>query len=58
MKHAIEAHAHKNIGINDGRLGDDIEDGIPTETHPTHCDVLKAVLTIHRYIKDLNDPIT
>ena len=31
--------------------------GIPANPRPTHREVLKAVLTIHRYIEDLNDPI-
>lgn len=45
--------AHVNIEIN-GR--DNIDDGIATDPHPTHRDALKAASTIHRYIKDLNDP--
>ena len=45
--------ARENIDINGG---DDIADGIPTVPHPTRCDVLKAVSTIHRYIEDSNDP--
>ena len=49
---AIEARA--NIEINGG---DDINDGIPTDPHPTHHDTLKASSTIRRYIEDLNDPI-
>ena len=50
----IEAHA--NIKIN---RRDDINDGIPTDPYPTHCDALKAASTIcNRYIEDLNDPIT
>ena len=49
---AIEARA--NIEINGG---DDINDGIPTDPHPTHHDALKASSTIRRYIEDLNDPI-
>ena len=48
---AIEAC--ENMDINGG---DDI-DGIPADPCPTHCEVLKAVSTIHRYIEDLNDPI-
>jgi hypothetical protein len=49
--------ACENIKIN-GR--DDIDDKIqsPTDPHPTHCDALKAVSTICRYIEDLNDPIS
>jgi len=49
---AIEAH--ENIEIMGS---DDIDDNIPLDPHPTYCDVLKAVSTIHRYIDDLNDPI-
>jgi hypothetical protein len=37
--------------------GDDIEDNIPLEPHPTRCDVLKAVSTVRRYIDDWNNPI-
>ena len=47
--------ACENMNINGG---DDIEDGILTDPHPTHHNVLKAVSTICWYIKDLNDPIT
>ena len=46
--------ACENMGISGG---DDIEDGVPTDPHPTHRNVLKAVSTIHQYIKDLNDLI-
>jgi len=42
--------ARENIDIND------IEDGTQSPTDP-HCDILKAVSTIHRYIEDLNDPV-
>ena len=53
VREGIEAHA--NIKIN---CRDDINDGIPTDPYSTHCDALKAALTIHnRYIEDLNDPI-
>jgi hypothetical protein len=47
--------ACKNIEINGG---DDVnEDDIPIEPRPTGHEVLKAVSTITRYIKDLNSPI-
>ena len=45
---------HEIININGG---DDIEDCVPPDPHPTHCDLLKAVSTVCRYIEDLNDPI-
>ncbi|KAF8521936.1 hypothetical protein BU17DRAFT_45362, partial [Hysterangium stoloniferum] len=47
--------AHENIEINGG---DDVDEDIPIEPHPTQCDVLKAISTINRYIDDRNDPIT
>ncbi|KAF8499432.1 hypothetical protein BU17DRAFT_53259 [Hysterangium stoloniferum] len=47
--------AHENIEINGG---DDVDEDIPIEPHPTRRDVLKAVSTINRYIDDRNDPIT
>jgi hypothetical protein len=47
--------AHKNIEINGGY--DVNEDDLPIEPCPTWHEVLKAVLTIIRYIEDLNNPI-
>ncbi|KAF8801777.1 hypothetical protein BYT27DRAFT_7226676 [Phlegmacium glaucopus] len=49
---AIEAH--ENMEINGS---DDVDDEILSEPRPTHCDVLKAASTIHKYVEDLNDPI-
>jgi len=46
--------AHENIEINGG---DDVDEDIPIEPHPTCRDVLKAVSTINSYIDDMNDPI-
>ena len=36
---------------------DDIDDGIPTDPHPTYRDALKAASTLCWYIEDWNDPI-
>ncbi|KAF8149040.1 hypothetical protein B0H34DRAFT_667879 [Crassisporium funariophilum] len=44
----------ENIEINGG---DDADDNLPIEPRPTRREVLKAVLTIGRYIEDMNDPI-
>ena len=48
--------ACENIDINGGDDMDAIQ--VPTDPFSTHCNALKAVSTIHQYIKDLNDPIT
>ena len=46
--------ACEDIEINGG---DDVDEDIPAEPCPTHHDVLKAVSTICKCIKDSNDPI-
>ncbi|KAF8224232.1 hypothetical protein L208DRAFT_1312660, partial [Tricholoma matsutake] len=47
--------AHENIEINSG---DDVnKEDIPIMPRPTRCEVLNTVLTITRYILDLNNPI-
>src|SRR5271155_5760765 len=46
--------AHENMEIN----GDNnVDDDVPPEPCPTHCDVLKAASTINKYIEDSNDPL-
>ena len=37
--------------------GDDVDDDVPPEPHPTRRDVLKAASTINKYIEDSNDPL-
>ncbi|KAF8232920.1 hypothetical protein L208DRAFT_1269463 [Tricholoma matsutake] len=47
--------ACENIEINGG---DNVnKDDIPIEPCPTQCNILKAALTINRYLNDLNNPI-
>jgi hypothetical protein len=46
--------ARENIEINSG---DDVDDILPLEPHPTCRNVPKAVSTIGRCIDDLNEPI-
>ena len=47
--------ACEDIKINGG---DDVnKDDIPSECHPTWCDVLKAASTINKYLNDLDNPI-
>ena len=46
--------AHENIEINGG---DNVNEDIPIEPHPTCHNVLKAVSTINSYIDNMNNPI-
>ena len=50
---AIEAR--ENINTNSG---DDVDDGVAIEPQPTRWEVLKAVLTISKYIDELDDPLS
>ena len=50
---AIEAC--ENINTNGG---DDVDDGVAIEPQPTRREVLKAVLTISKYIDELDDPLS
>ena len=50
---AIEAR--ENINTNSG---DDVDDGVAIEPQPTRREVLKAVLTISKYIDELDDPLS
>lgn len=47
--------ARENIEINGG---DDVDDDGAVDPQPTRCEVLKAVSTIGKYTKDLNDPLS
>ena len=44
--------ARENI---DGGDGDDVDDDIPNEPHPTRHEIFKAVSTVGKCIEDSND---
>ncbi|KAH8988660.1 hypothetical protein EDB86DRAFT_2808318 [Lactarius hatsudake] len=46
--------ARENLKINGG---DDIDNNIPLEPHPTQANILKAVSMISKYTNDINDPL-
>ena len=50
--------AIKACEINDINGGDDVDDGVAIEPQPTRREVLKAVLTISKYIDELDDPLS